>query len=186
MPPRRIVHAIALASLGALLASGLVSAKAGPIGDELTAVRATVARYHDYDQAVRDGYSLAGEPCIASPAGTMGFHAVNIGLAVLGAIDPLQPPILLYAPKDGRYQLVGVEYWHIALANTPNGPAPWFGATPPPLGFLTPMQSIFGQDFEGPMMGHNPQMPWHYDKHVWVVAQNPAGTFAQFNPAVSC
>ena len=186
MLPRRLARAMALASMAALLGSGLVVAKAGPLSDELTAVRAAVARYHDYDQAVRDGYSLAGEPCIASPAGAMGFHAVNIPLLASGANDALQPPILLYAPKGGRFELIGVEYWHIALANTPNGPAPWFDATPPPDGFFTPEQSIFGQTFEGPMAGHNPQMPWHYDKHVWVVEQNPAGTFAQFNPAVSC
>ena len=152
--PRRFTLALLMAVSATAFGSGLASAGAGPLSDELVAVRAAVARYHDYNQAVRDGYSLAGEPCVASPAGTMGFHAVNIALTASGANDPAQPPILLYAPKGGRYELIGVEYWHIALANTPNGPAPWLGAEAPPLGFFTPQQSIFGQAFEGPMAAY--------------------------------
>lgn len=45
---------------------------------------------------------------------------------------------------------------------------------------------LFGQAFQGPMPGHNPTMPVHYDLHVWLYEDNPSGTFAQFNPAVSC
>jgi hypothetical protein len=26
----------------------------------------------------------------------------------------------------------------------------------------------------------------HYDRHVWVYRDNPAGMYAQFNPNVSC
>ena len=36
------------------------------------------------------------------------------------------------------------------------------------------------------MPGHLPGMPWHWDLHVWVWANNPSGTFAQWNPALSC
>ena len=36
------------------------------------------------------------------------------------------------------------------------------------------------------MPGHNPQMPWHYDLHVWFWEDNPDGLFAPFNPALSC
>jgi hypothetical protein len=36
------------------------------------------------------------------------------------------------------------------------------------------------------MLGHNPQMPIHYDLHLWVGRHNPAGLFAQWNPAISC
>ena len=46
--------------------------------------------------------------------------------------------------------------------------------------------SVLGQTFDGPMPGHNPQMPWHYDLHAWVVESNPAGTFSMFNPSISC
>jgi len=40
--------------------------------------------------------------------------------------------------------------------------------------------------FDGPMAGHNPQMPWHYDLHAWVIENNPAGLFSQWNPSISC
>lgn len=46
--------------------------------------------------------------------------------------------------------------------------------TPPPLGFFNPAPTIFGQAFDGPMPGHNPEMPWHYDIHVWIFETNSA------------
>ena len=183
---RRMSVAVMIGSLAALLGTGLVWAKAGPLPADLQAVRAAVARYHDIGQALGDGYTIAGEPCVASPAGTMGIHAVNFGLSGDLSNDPLAPEILLYLARNGRFELIGVEYWTIALANTEAGPAPWFGATPPPLGFFNAAPSVLGRTFDGPMPGHNPEMPWHYDLHAWVVEQNPAGRFALFNPALSC
>lgn len=183
---RRLVAAMTATAIATTFAAGIVFAKAGPVPAQVQAVRAAVARYHDINQAIRDGYSLAGEPCVAEAPGTMGFHAVNLGLAGDLAIDPLRPEILLYAPRGDGYELVGVEYWQIALANTTSGPAPWFAASPPPLGFFNPAATILGQTFEGPMPGHNPSMPWHYDRHVWLFESNPSGLFAPFNPAISC
>ena len=46
--------------------------------------------------------------------------------------------------------------------------------------------SLFGRAFEGPMPGHGPVMPVHYDMHAWVAEENPSGLFALFNPALSC
>jgi hypothetical protein len=46
--------------------------------------------------------------------------------------------------------------------------------------------SLFGLPFDGPMLGHEPGMPIHYDLHVWLYKHNPAGTFAMWNPRVSC
>lgn len=45
---------------------------------------------------------------------------------------------------------------------------------------------MFGQAFAGPMEGHFPGTPMHYDLHVWTWAHNPAGMFAEWNPALSC
>jgi len=185
---RRIITALlAVGVVGAVFAATAL-AKAGPLPKALQDVRASVARYHSYDEALAAGYSAAAERCVAEAGlGTMGFHAVNFGLLQGGAIDPLQPPILLYAPRaDGSLQLAGVEYWMIALANTDSGPAPWFASTAPPNGFFNPAPTLFGQRFDGPMPGHNPQMPWHYDLHVWLFAENPTGLFTPFNPAISC
>lgn len=175
-----------LAILGAAT-GGVALARSGPLPADAQAIRSAVAPYHNYANAVAAGYSVGQEPCVSSPAGTMGIHAPNVGILASGVNDPLRPPILIYLPRaDGTLGLIAVEYWHIALANTSNGPTPWFGAEAPPLGFFNPAPSLLGQTFDGPMAGHNPQMPWHYDLHAWVIENNPAGTYAQWNPSISC
>jgi hypothetical protein len=162
-------------AVGAVAILWVVPALAGDgsLSKEQQAVRVAVAKYHSFEQAERDGYTVEGEPCIASPAGTMGIHAINPALLMNDAIDPLRPEILLYVPKDnGKLELIGVEYWKAdadqSLATDGDRP------------------SLFGRGFDGPMPGHNPQMPVHYDLHVWVAEENPSGVFALFNPAISC
>lgn len=43
-----------------------------------------------------------------------------------------------------------------------------------------------GVPFEGPMPGHGPGMPVHYDLHAWIWKANPEGTFTTWNPNVTC
>jgi hypothetical protein len=184
---RLLIAALALAAGVATVVVAAAIAGDGPLPPELQGTRSAVAKYHSFEKAQQDGYTVEGEPCVASPAGTMGIHAINPPLLEDSTIDPLRPEILLYVPKEnGTLKLVGVEYWTIALANTGSGPAPWFGPQAPPLGFFTPAPTVFGQTFDGPMEGHTPTMPWHYDLHIWVAEANPSGVFAQFNPAISC
>lgn len=143
-------------------------------GLELLAAKVATARYHSYAQAQRDGYTVEGEPCVASPDGTMGIHAVNPALLADPAVDPLRPELLLYVPREnGGLRLVGVEYWKAA------------GDQAPPID-ASDRPSLFGRAFDGPMAGHSPAMPHHYDLHVWFWARNPAGMFAAFNPLLSC
>jgi hypothetical protein len=169
---------IALATAGQALAQSF---------GEWQAVKAVSARFNSFEQAQKAGYSIAGEPCVAAPPGAMGIHAVNRDLAGDLAIDALQPEILLYLPKeDGSLRLIGLEYFSVALANSDTGPVPWFADAPPPNGWFNPAPTVFGRTFDGPMPGHNPSMPWHYDLHVWLWASNPSGTFAMFNPSLSC
>lgn len=165
---------------------GIATANASP-PDDLQAAKAASARYHSLGQALEAGY-VQGSPCEAIPGvGGMGHHYVNPALLQDPALDPERPEVLLYAPKpNGKLQLVAVEYFAVALANTPNGPAPWFSATPPPGGFFNPAPTLFGQTFDGPMRGHNANMPWHYDLHVWLWQDNPNGLFSPWNPNVSC
>lgn len=185
---RKIVFAAVAVGAIAMTTAMAVATRAGASPPEdLQAAKAASARYHSLEQALKDGYSGAGEPCVASPDGAMGIHYVNGPLTRDLAIDPQQPEILLYIPgEDGALKLIGVEYFVVALANTPEGPRPWFGSESPPLGFFNPAPTLFGQTFDGPMEGHNPEMPWHYDLHVWVAEENPSGVFAMFNPALSC
>jgi len=172
----------------ATLAAG--SQVAAGVGPELAAVRAATAPFHDVDVAGAAGY-VFGEPCIASPAGAMGIHTPNPALIASQALDPQQPEVLLYLPKPGGgLRLIGVEYLQVVLLrNTETGQlGPWFSGGPWPATYevVTPTPQLFGQTFDGPMPGHSPSMPWHWDLHAWVWANNPSGMFAQWNPALRC
>jgi len=162
---------LALAGLAAVAAAVAVAGD-GPLPAELQDVRAAVARYHSVEQATRDGYVQAS-PCESSPAGAMGQHWVNFALMANPAIDPLRPEVLLYLPDaNGNLKLVGVEYLKFDADGSllTDDDRPFF----------------FGQPFDGPMPGHNPGMPVHYDLHVWVAEHNPNGVYAQWNPALRC
>jgi len=163
-----------------LLASltGLASAATGVTDpamlQELAEVRQATAKYHDVNVAIADGY-MPTTSCVASPAGGMGFHYVNPTLARDSNINLTTPEILLYASVGGELKLVGVEY--LFGIGRPDAPIP----DPAP-----PSPILFGRTFNGPMLGHEPGMPPHYDLHVWVWQANPEGIFTQFNPNVSC
>ena len=158
----------------------------------LAAVRQATAPFHDVDEAIRAGYAApAGGHCEATAAGAMGVHSVNAALMQSQALIPEQPEVLLYLPNgSGNYRLVGVEYVQtLLLRNTQTGQvAPWFSPGPWPAEYVivNPTPSLFGQSFQGPMAGHVPGMPWHYDLHVWTWAPNPSGMFAQWNPSLGC
>lgn len=98
-----------------------------------------------------------------------------------------EPEALLYLPKDGKLRLVAIE--HVQLIVIHGEPYRGCGiedSTCPPAN-PPPAPSLYdGVVFDGPMAGHVPEMPWHYDLHAWIWADNPAGMFAPFNPALSC
>jgi hypothetical protein len=164
---------INLAIVVALLALGttIVVAGNGSLAGNLERTRGALARFNSLEQATAAGY-VPGSPCEESPAGGMGIHYVNPSLMGPG-IDPLRPEILLYAPdSNGNLKLVGVEYFQADADQD--------------LGTDSDRPTLFGQAFDGPMAGHGPGMPIHYDLHVWLFEANPSGTFAIWNPAVSC
>src|SRR5918996_3848842 len=164
----RILGITVVSSLLLVASAVLTSAVQASPSDEIQALKAATARYHSFEQAERDGYTVAGEPCVASPEGTMGIHAINPALIADPVIDPLRPEILLYVPgENGKLRLVGVEYLVLDADGDLDRP------------------SVFGQAFDGPMEGHTPTMPVHYDLHVWVWSDNPSGLFAMFNPDLS-
>jgi hypothetical protein len=168
---RRLIPFIVLGALLVTVGAAFVQAGNGPLPKDLQAVRAATAKYSDVSVALADGY-IPVSGCEASPAGTMGIHYLNPRLAAPG-VDPLHPEVLLYLPNGkGSVKLVGVEYFQ-ADADQDKSTS-------------SDRPSLFGQGFQGPMDGHNPQMPIHYDLHVWVHEANPAGVFAQWNPAISC
>lgn len=159
----------------------------------LAPVRHATAAFHNVSKAVAHGYLAPNAAeCVASPAGAMGVHSVNPALASDQTIDLARPEALLYLPNSGGgFHLVGVEYIQAVLVRNKltGAVSPWFAPTPwPPAEYdvVTPRPSVLGQSFDGPMAGHEPGMPWHFDLHVWAWATNPAGDFAQFNPRLGC
>ena len=136
-------------------------------------IREATSRYRDPDVAIADGY-LPTDVCAAEPElGGMGYHYVKPSLAADVVIGPTLPEALLYAPdRNGRLRLVAVEY----VIDDADGD----------LGTDDDRPTLFGHPFDGPMEGHEPGQPVHYDIHAWVWKRNPAGELAQFNPDVRC
>jgi hypothetical protein len=121
----------------------------------------------------------------------MGIHSGNPALINNQELDPENPEVLLYLPTGNGYRLVGVEWiLPVLLRNKTSGAvAPWFLSTPwddAEYEVVTPTPQLFGHTFQGPMPGHVAGMPWHWDLHAWVWANNPNGMFEQWNPAISC
>lgn len=140
-------------------------------GGQLAALRKDLAPYKDVTVALADGF-VPVSGCEESPEGGMGVHYLNPQRAA-APIDADEPAILLYAPTtDGGMRLLVAEWFQPDadqdLTTTDDRPSLW------------------GQPFNGPMAGHDPTMPVHYDLHVWLFDNNPAGVFAGWNPSVSC
>jgi hypothetical protein len=145
----------------------------------LDSVRVSLERYQDPLAAVHDGY-LSTVACIdfptaghagqtAHPAGAMGVHFLNMG-NIGPQPNPARPPVLIYEPRGDTLRLVAAE---------------WF--VPTQLSKERPQ--LFGRQFDGPMAGHEPIMPAaleHWDLHVWLWKDNPAGVYAPTNPALKC
>lgn len=162
------------------------------IGPDIAAVRAATAKYHDVETAISAGYlNPANGTCDQIAIGAMGIHAGNPVLLNNQVLDPENPEVLLYLPTNGGFRLVGVEWVQAVLLRNKatNAVAPWFAPGPwDPTAYdvVTPTPQMFGHVFQGPMPGHVPGMPWHWDLHAWVWANNPNGMFAQWNPSISC
>lgn len=134
--------------------------------EDLTATREAVSSYTDVANAVADGYVAEGE-CVSNPDGdgAMGLHYVN---ETITGVDHENPNVLVYMPdSEGNMKLVAVE---------------WFV----PEDAVSEAPELFGQTFKGPIPGHEPGQPSHYELHAWTHSANPDGLFAQFNPSLSC
>lgn len=161
--------AVVLSSVPLTVAAGTTASAADPVAG----VRRATARYHQVSVALADGY-LATDQCVELPGvGGMGMHYVSPARLSDGVLDATRPEVLLYAPNGaGEPQLVAVEYFQPDADQN--------------LGTDGDRPSLLGHAFDGPMPGHSPDMPIHYDLHVWVWAHNPAGMFESWNPVISC
>jgi hypothetical protein len=133
-------------------------------------VRTVTAVYRDINQAIADGYEQFGG-CVSGPeAGAMGVHFVN-GTLVDETLDADRPEALIYEVKGGVARLVGVEYITPVAA--------WDAAHDgPPV--------LHGQHLHLLGTPNRYRLPALYELHVWAWRENPRGTFADWNPLVSC
>jgi hypothetical protein len=141
------------------------------VGHQLEIAKRATEPFRDVRVARRAGYEPADE-CVAGPDGAMGIHYSNPRLIEDPRLQIRRPEILVYEPRGERRRLVAVEYYRADADGR--------------LDTDDDRPYLFGRGFDGPMEGHEPGMPVHYDLHAWIWKQNPAGVFAQFNPRVSC
>lgn len=142
--------------------------------DDLRLARAATRKFRNIKVAKAAGYTATTGHCAQDPKyGGMGIHYTNSALFADGTLDVTKPEILVYQPvPSGKLRLGAVEFFRADadqdLATDPDRP------------------HLFGLPFDGPMLGHEPGMPIHYDLHVWLYRHNPAGLFAAWNPNVHC
>lgn len=134
------------------------------VSRDLVLLRRSLARFQDIRVAKAAGYHTKITSCMSDPSGGMGFHYGDFG-TFDGDIDVDHPELLLYEPlPNGRLQFVAVEYaipyvWHSQFAEAPE---------------------LFGQKFK-----QNARFNL-WGLHVWLWKENPSGTFASWNPNVTC
>ena len=173
----RLIAAVAIAALGAggvIAASGMAKPERSDaeVERQLAKVKRATAPYKRLAVARKAGYRPVGE-CTEQPGvGAMGYHYGNEKLLADPRLKKRKPEILVYERKGERMRLVAVEWLRPDADQN--------------LGTDEDRPYLFGKPFDGPMLGHEPGMPIHYDLHAWVWKHNPAGTFAQWNPRVSC
>ncbi len=149
----------------------------------LAELKTSMAKYREPAAAEAAGFVAMGE-CVESPEGGMGVHYVHPEKS-MAAPRWDDPSMLLYVLQDGELVLGGVEYFQPVIVDG----QPYTGpeTEPPPAEVAAQAPELFeGKPFDGPMPGHEPGMPWHFDQHVWLFVENPAGLFAPWNPAVGC
>ena len=183
----------------AIASTALAAATDDKAEPTLEEVRAAAARFQDVKVALAEGYvrdpmdlcdtaDMMGRP---AGLGAMGIHYFRPDLlGISGPPDPRvngsgthtdfrKPAILIYEPQaDGSVKLVAVENlvfqkaWHAAGHKSP----PSFQGVP---------YDTMSDDPSTPIDEAHMFEP-HYDRHVWLYRDNPAGMFAQFNTNVTC
>src|SRR5262245_10963193 len=136
------------------------------------AVREATERFQDVNVATGAGY-VRFQGCVSGPErGAMGVHYSNFALFD-GRIDIENPQVLVYEPRNGRLHLVAAEYVVPAEAWDPNHEP-------------SDKPSLMGHLYHF-APGPNRYAPIaFYELHVWAWKDNPSGTFADWNPTVSC
>lgn len=170
----------AVTSVPSLLRAQAAQPGGAQLSADLVAVRTALDKYKDPILAVHDGYfssvgcleysrGMSGHGAMDYKAGGMGVHflnAANIG----PVLDPMKPQVLIYEPVGDKFVLAAAE-WFVPTAVSKEAP------------------TLFGQQLQGPMEGHEPVLPaalHHWDLHVWLWKANPSGLYSSTNPNLKC
>jgi len=135
------------------------------------AVRDATRQFQDVEAAKAANYGPFLGCVSGTQEGAMGVHYVNGGYAGDSLIDVDKPEALMYEMRNGRLQLLGVEY--IVNAESWNAQ----NDHPPTL-----MGQVFTYNGSPNRYGLDP----FYALHVWAWRDNPNGAFVDWNPNVSC
>jgi hypothetical protein len=186
MAGKRKIGTIAIgvaAALAALLLTGATSAASSHPSPQLRGLRAATDKFHSIATVELKSYNLLtdtqGIACIDMPdmpgmpgLGGMGVHWANSSLVGDPAIVPDRPEAMVYAPgRDGTLKLAAVEYVVVKAA--------WDATHKHP-------PKLFGHVFDFTNAPNRFGLPPFYSLHVWAWKHNSAGTFAMWNPAVTC
>jgi hypothetical protein len=167
------ILAATLALLMIALPAAALAVASGGYGAELSRIHAATAAFHDLDAAVAAGYGPL-HVCTDHEGGlgAMGQHYVRGDLVGDTEFDLTQPEVLVYEPMpNGRMRLVAVEF--VVFAE------PWAAVSSEP-------PQLFGRDLSLVDAPNRYGVPAFYQIHVWLWRSNPAGTFSDWNPKVSC
>lgn len=135
-------------------------------------VKESTRQYQDIAVALAAGYVPRFGCVTGSSEGAMGVHLVHDPLVVDPAIDATKPELLVYEPKpSGKFELVAADYLVLSDA--------WHDANVAP-------PELVGQLFHLFEEPNRFTLPAFYTLHVWAWKDNPQGTFANWNPDVSC
>jgi hypothetical protein len=141
--------------------------------DLVNIVRDATRDFRDVSKAMAKGYSLLFGCVSGGDYGAMGLHFVNLGLVGDGELDAAKPEIVLYEPlPNGRVRITGADFLVLA--------ADWDAKHP---GAPPELNGQLFHYFEAP---NRFGLPAFYTLHVWAWKDNPAGTFSNWNPDVSC
>ena len=135
-------------------------------------VREVTERYRDVNVALAEGF-IPQFGCVSgSHEGAMGVHLVNFPNVLDGELDANRPELLVYEPMpNGGLRLVAADY--LVLTEM------WHAKNPAP-------PELVGQLFHLFESPNRFGLPAFYTLHVWAWKENPQGTFANWNPNVSC
>ena len=173
MNTNRLIR-IGLAALSLMAVTSVAVARYNTPQPALTLVETVqhaTEPFRDVAAAEAAGYQLLHGCVSGQQEGAMGIHFANGDLVGDGALDALHPEALLYEARGGQLRLLGVEYVVLAEA--------WDAVhEAPPV--------LMGQMFNYVSSPNRYRLPAFYELHVWAWKGNPSGTFADWNPRVSC